>query len=93
MEITNLKDKNNWPIVIGGRVRVCTVLTSGKKTYKHGEVVKIDNDLVEIRLFKNLNMITVKPETVEVMKGRTRQQFEFEIIRSKFAAVSKHRRV
>lgn len=89
MEVTDLKDMNGWPIVIGGRVRACYVLTSGKKVYKHGEVIKITvyekyGSLVEVRLFKNLNVIIVRPEDCQVMKGKTRNSFQYELIKEKF---------
>lgn len=89
MEVTDLKDMDGWPIVIGGRVRVINVLTSGKNVYKHGEVVRLlerneKPTVVEIRLFKNLNMITAAPEAIKVMKGKTRNSFQYELIKEKF---------
>jgi len=90
LEITSLVDSTGWPIVIGGRVRViANTLSSGKKVYKHGEVVKLSpregkSTLIEIRLFKNLNMITASPEQVQVMKGKTRNSFQYELIKEKF---------
>jgi len=90
MEVTSLMDMTGYPIVIGGRVRViANTLSSGKNVYKHGEVVRLTEregktTLVEIRLFKNLNMITASPEQVQVMKGKTRNSFQYELIKEKF---------
>jgi len=89
MEVTKLVDSTGWPIVIGGRVRTQITLTSGKAVYKHGEVVKVYDDgkygwLVEIRLFKNMNIIIARPEDCKVMKGKTRNSFQYELIKEKF---------
>jgi len=89
MEVTSLVDCIGWPIVIGGRVRTQIILTSGKAVYKHGEVTKVYEDskygwLVEVRLFKNMNVIIVKPEDCKVMKGKTRNSFQYELIKEKF---------
>lgn len=85
MEVTSLKDMTGWPIVIGGRVRVTTMtLKSGKNVYAHGQVVAVKDGYLEVRLFKNLNMTIAKPEHVKVMKGKTRNSFQYELIQEKF---------
>jgi hypothetical protein len=88
MEVTDVKDMTGWPIVIGGRVRVKQTLTSGKHFYKHGEVIKIVQNekhgtMVEVRLFKNLNVICATPSQVQVMKGKTRNSFEYELLKER----------
>ena len=92
MEVTSLHDISGWPIVIGGRVRTQLILASDKVVYKHGEVVRVyDTEkygwLVEVRLFKNMNIIIVKPENCKVMKGKTRNSFQYELIKEKMRRV------
>lgn len=88
MEVTDVKDVTGWPIVIGGRVRVKHTLNSGKYFYKHGEVTRIirsekHGTMVEVRLFKNLNLICATPSQVQVMKGKTKNSFEYELLKEK----------
>lgn len=87
MEVTDVMDMTGWPIVIGGRVRIKHTLTSGRCFYKHGEVIRIHKKehgtVVEVRLYKNLNVVVASPSQVQVMKGKTKNSFEYEILKEK----------
>lgn len=87
MEVTDVKDMTGWPIVIGARARIVYTMSSGRKFYRHGEVTKVHvkehGTVVEVRLYKNLSLIVASPSQIQIMKGKTKNSFEYEILKEK----------